>query len=91
MVLANGGLWGGVYFRGIVEQGEEEIGFEVQRRESMQVPSEETKEFEERLERVKQNLDELNERIKARVKQNPIVCLTGALLVGFVIGKLVSR
>ncbi|MCL2625321.1 MAG: hypothetical protein FWD46_00695 [Cystobacterineae bacterium] len=58
----------------------------------MQMSTEEgTKDLEERLERVKENLSELNERVKTRVKQNPIVCLTGALLVGFVIGKLVSR
>jgi ElaB/YqjD/DUF883 family membrane-anchored ribosome-binding protein len=58
----------------------------------MQMPTEEVQEhFEERLNSVKQNLTELNERIKTRVTQNPIICLTGALLVGFVIGKLVSR
>jgi ElaB/YqjD/DUF883 family membrane-anchored ribosome-binding protein len=58
----------------------------------MQMPTEEVQDdFEEKLERVKQNLAELNEKVKTRVTQNPIICLTGALLVGFVIGKLVSR
>jgi len=55
----------------------------------METPTEES--FEEKLSNVKQNLAELNERIKTRVTQNPMLCLTGALLAGFVIGKLVSR
>jgi len=58
----------------------------------MQMPTEELQDdLVERLERVKQNWTELNERVKTGVKQNPILCLTGALLLGFVIGKLVSR
>jgi len=58
----------------------------------MQMPTEEVQDdFEERLNSVKKNVAELNERIKTRVTQNPMVCLAGALLVGFVIGKLVSR
>ena len=58
----------------------------------MQMPTEEVQDnFEEKLSSVKQNLSELNEQIKTRVAQNPIACLTGALLVGFIIGKLVSR
>jgi len=58
----------------------------------MQMPEEAVEEnFEEKLNSVKQNLAELNERIKTRVTENPILCLAGALLAGFIIGKLVSR
>jgi len=58
----------------------------------MQMSSEEVQDdFEERLHRVKHNLTELNEKIKTKVIQNPVACLAGALAVGFIIGKLVSR
>jgi len=58
----------------------------------MQMSTEEMQEeFEERLSSVKQNLAKLNEKVKTRVTQTPLLCLAGAVLAGFVIGKLVSR
>ena len=39
----------------------------------------------------KENLAELNERVVGFIKENPGTCLLGALAVGFLVGRLVSR
>jgi ElaB/YqjD/DUF883 family membrane-anchored ribosome-binding protein len=39
----------------------------------------------------KQQLDAINLRVKAFVKENPGTALLGAIAVGFVVGRLVSK
>lgn len=39
----------------------------------------------------KENLAELNERVVGFIKENPGTCLLGAVAVGFLVGRLVSR
>lgn len=43
------------------------------------------------LEEAKQQLDALNVKVKTFVKENPGTALLGALAVGFVVGRLVSK
>jgi ElaB/YqjD/DUF883 family membrane-anchored ribosome-binding protein len=43
------------------------------------------------LEQARKNLSELNRRVAGFIKENPGTCLLGAVAVGFVVGKLVSR
>lgn len=44
-----------------------------------------------RLEEAKQQLESLNLKVKTFVKENPGTALLGALAVGFVVGRLVSK
>ena len=44
-----------------------------------------------RLDEAKQQLDALNIKVKAFVKENPGTALLGAIAVGFVVGRLVSK
>lgn len=40
---------------------------------------------------LKKNLTELNGRLLSTIKERPGACLLGALALGFVVGRLVSR
>lgn len=44
-----------------------------------------------RLDEAKQKLESLNLKVKSFVKENPGTALLGALAVGFVVGRLVSK
>jgi len=44
-----------------------------------------------RLDEAKQQLDMLNVKVKAFVKENPGTSLLGAMALGFVVGRLVSK
>jgi ElaB/YqjD/DUF883 family membrane-anchored ribosome-binding protein len=44
-----------------------------------------------KLDEARQQLDALNVKVKAYVKENPGTALLGALAVGFVVGRLVSK
>ena len=44
-----------------------------------------------KLDEAKQQLDALNVKVKGFVKENPCTALLGALAVGFVVGRLVSK
>lgn len=43
------------------------------------------------VEELKKNLSELNHRVLKTIKERPGTCLLGALAVGFLIGRIVSR
>lgn len=43
------------------------------------------------LDQARQNLEELNDRVTAFIRENPGTCLLGAVALGFAIGKLASR
>jgi ElaB/YqjD/DUF883 family membrane-anchored ribosome-binding protein len=43
------------------------------------------------LDEARQQLDAINVKVKAFVKQNPGTALLGAIAVGFVVGRLVSK
>jgi hypothetical protein len=44
-----------------------------------------------RIEEAKQQLDVINVKVKTFVKENPGTALLGALALGFVVGRLVSK
>lgn len=44
-----------------------------------------------RLEEAKQQLSTINEQVKGFVKAHPGACLVGALALGFVVGRAVSK
>jgi ElaB/YqjD/DUF883 family membrane-anchored ribosome-binding protein len=54
-----------------------------------------TRELQERfapqLQAARHNLEQANYKVAAFIRENPGTCLLGALAVGFVVGKIVSR
>ena len=43
------------------------------------------------IEEARQNLEQMNERATAFIRQNPGTCLLGAIALGFLVGRLASR
>lgn len=43
------------------------------------------------IEEARRNLNDLNQRIVALVRERPGTCLLGALAFGFIVGKIASR
>lgn len=63
--------------------------------EGTQQLQDKARELQERIgpgfDQAKENLTELNERVVGFIKENPGTCLLGAVAVGFLVGRLVSR
>ncbi len=63
--------------------------------ESTQQLQQKAREVQERIgpqiDEAKRNLNDLNTRIKAFVRERPGLCLLGALAFGFVVGRIASR
>lgn len=44
-----------------------------------------------KLEEAKERLGDLNDKAKDFIRENPVACVAGAVVVGFLIGRLASR
>ncbi len=46
---------------------------------------------EDRVEELKERLQELNDRVKAFSRERPAACLVGAMAIGYVVARLARR
>jgi hypothetical protein len=48
-------------------------------------------EMGERLSEAREGLDELDQRIRHTVSEHPLMCVAGAILTGYLVGRVIAR
>ena len=48
-------------------------------------------EWSERLQALREGVDDLDQEVRETVREHPVACLCGALAAGYLVGRLVAR